>query len=77
MEIDDKIRDEKLQFDIYREAAKISTLSSEKIDKYFTGKEILHFDQRRVIEQPKFSYSPSGNALENKPKQLMIKEKNE
>ena len=34
MAIDDKIRDEKLQFDINREAAKISALSSGKINKY-------------------------------------------
>ena len=40
MAINDKIRDEKLQYDINREAAKISILSSGKIDKYeyFTGK---------------------------------------
>ena len=31
---DDKIKDEKLQHDISREAAKISALSSGKIDKY-------------------------------------------
>ena len=68
MEIDDKIRDEKPQFDIYKEATKISALSSKKIDKYFAGKEILHFDQRRVIEQAKFNCSPSVNALENKKK---------
>ena len=34
MTIDDKIRDEKLQYDINRKAAKISALSSGKIDKY-------------------------------------------
>ena len=34
MTIDDKIKDEKLQHDISREAAKISALSSGKIDKY-------------------------------------------
>ena len=34
MIIDDKIRDEKLQYDINREAAKISALTPEKIDKY-------------------------------------------
>ena len=34
MKIDDKIRDEKLQYDINRDAAKISPLSSGKIDKY-------------------------------------------
>ena len=42
--IDDQIRDEKLQYDINREAAKISAFSSGKIDKYehLTGEEILH-----------------------------------
>ena len=34
MTIDDKIRVEKLQFDIYRKAGKISTLSSGKSDEY-------------------------------------------
>ena len=34
MIIDDTIKDEKLQHDINREAAKISALSSGKIDKY-------------------------------------------
>ena len=34
MTIHDKIRDEKLQYDTNREAAKISALSSGKIDKY-------------------------------------------
>ena len=49
--IGDKIRDEKLKYSINREAAKISALSSRKIDKceYLTGEEILLPDQRRVI----------------------------
>ena len=34
MTIDDKIKDEKLQYDINREAAKISVLLSGKIDKF-------------------------------------------
>ena len=34
MTIEDQIRDDKLQYDINREAAKISALSSGKIDKY-------------------------------------------
>ena len=53
MTIDDKIRDEKLQYDINREAAKISALSSGKIDKYkfLLVEEILRPHQRRVIEQ--------------------------
>ena len=53
MTIDDQIRDEKLQDDINREAAKISALSSRKIDKYelLTGEEVLPPYQRRVIEK--------------------------
>ena len=45
--IDDQIRDEKLQYDINREAAKISTLSSGKIDKYeyLTCDEVLPSNQ--------------------------------
>ena len=51
----DKIRDEKLQYDINKEAAKISALSSGKIDKYeyLTGEEILPSSQRQIIEQAK------------------------
>ena len=47
MTIEDQIRDEKLHYDINREAAKISALSSGKIDKheYLTGKEILPSNQ--------------------------------
>ena len=52
MAIDDKIRDEKLQFDINREAAKISALSSGKVDKYeeLTFGEILPSNQRQIKE---------------------------
>ena len=66
MTISDKIRDEKLLYDINREAAKISPLSSGKIDKYeyLTGEKILPPDQSKVIEQPKLTNSPSGKALE-------------
>ena len=48
MTIDDKIREEKLQYDINRAAAKISVLSSGKVEKYeyLTGAEILRFNQR-------------------------------
>ena len=66
MTIDNKIRDEKLQYDINREAAKISALSSGKVDKYehLTGEEILPYNQRQIIEQAKFAYSPLGKAFE-------------
>ena len=76
MTIDDKIRDEKLQCDINREAAKISALTFGKIDKYeyLTGEEILPFDKKRVIEQAKFAYSLLRKALQKQKKQLEIKE---
>ena len=66
MTINDQIRDEKLQYDINREAAKISALSSGKIDKYeyLTGEEILPSNQQQIIEQAKFTYSPLGKAFE-------------
>ena len=53
MVIVDKIRDEKLQYDINREPAKILAWSSAKIYEYefLTGKETLPFDQSRIIEQ--------------------------
>ena len=59
MKIDDKFRDEELQYDINRKVAKISALSSGIIDKYefLTGEEILPHDQRRVKEQAKLAYS--------------------
>ena len=59
MTIDDKIRDKKLQYNVGREAAKISTLLSGKIDKYeyLTGDEILPSNQRQIIEKVKFAYS--------------------
>ena len=68
MIIDDQIRIEKLQYDINREAAKISALSFGKIVKYeyLTGEEILLSNQQQIIEQAKFAYSPIGKAFENK-----------
>ena len=72
MMIDDKIRAEKLQYDINREAARVSALSTGKIDKheYLTGEEILPSDQRRVIEQAKFTYSPLRKAFEKQMKTI-------
>ena len=65
MTIEDQIKDEKLQYDIDREAAKISALSSGKIDKYeyLTGEEILPSNQQQIIQRAKFAYSPLGKAI--------------
>ena len=57
---------------ILTEAAKISALSSGKIDYYefLTVEEILPFDQSRIIEQAKFTYSPLGKAFEKQTKMV-------
>ena len=57
---------------IDREATKIPSLSSEKIDKYeyLTGEEILPSNQRQIIEQAKFTYSPLGKASEKQTKTI-------
>ena len=72
MTIDDKIKDERLQYDINREAAKISALLSGKTDKYeyLTGEEILPSNQSRIIEQAKFTYSPLSKAFEKQIKTI-------
>ena len=72
MTIDDKIKDEKLQYNINWNAAIISALSSGKIDKYkyLTGEEILSPDQSRIIEQAKFTYSPLCKAFEKQIKTI-------
>ena len=72
MTINDQIKDEKLQYDIDREAAKISALSSGKMKKYeyLTGVEILPSNQKQIIEQPKFAYPPLGKAFEKQTKAI-------
>ena len=60
MTIDDHIEDEKLQYDINREAGNISALSSGKNYKYeyLTGEEVLPSNQKQIIEQAEFTSSP-------------------
>ena len=72
MTINDQIRDEKLPFDINREAAKISALSSGKIHEYeyLIGKDILPSNQQQLIEQAKFTYSLLGKVFEKQIKTI-------
>ena len=65
MTIDDKIRDGKLQYNIKKEAAEVSVLSSGKIDKYkyLADEEILPFNKRQRIQQAKLAYSSLGKAF--------------
>ena len=70
MTINDQISDDKIQYDINREAAKISAWSSGKIRKYeyLTGEDIFPSNQQQIIEQAKFPYSPLGKAFEKQIK---------
>ena len=65
MTVNDQIEDEKLQYDIARQAAKMLALSSGNINEceYLTGEEILPSNQKQVIEQSKFTYSPLGEVF--------------
>ena len=68
MTINDQIKDDKLQFDINEEAAKISALSLAKIGKYeyLTGEEILPSNSKQIIEPAKFK--GKGKIFEKKIK---------
>ena len=72
MTIDDQMRAEKLQYDINREAAKLSALSSKKLNRYeyLTGEEILLSNQKQLIEQAKFTYTPLEKAFEKQIKTI-------
>ena len=77
MTINDQIKDEKLQYNINREAAKIYTLSSGKLHKYeyLTDEDILPSTQQQIIEQTKFTYSPLGKAFDKQIKTIKDKGK--
>ena len=64
MTIDDKIIDEKMQYDINR--AKVSALSLKLIN----INNILPLDQNRIIEQAKFTFSPLGKVFEKQIKTI-------
>ena len=72
MTINNQIRDEKLRYDVNREATKISALSSGKIRKYeyLTGEDILPSNLQQIIEQAKFTNSPLGKAFDKQIKTI-------
>ena len=79
MTTNDRIREEKLQYDINREVAKISALSSGKIHKYeyHTCEDMLLFNQQQIIKQAKFTYSPLGKSFEKQIKTIEDQGKNQ
>ena len=66
--INNQNSDEKRQYDINREAAKISAFSSGKIHEheYLTGEDTLPFNQQQIIEQANFTYLLWEKLLRNK-----------
>ena len=66
MTINDHIRDEKLQYDINTEAAKISR-NIYKYE-YLTGEDLLSSKEQQIIEQAKFIYFPLGKTFEKQIK---------
>ena len=78
-----KIKQNESQYDLDREAAKISTLSSNNLDKYelLTGEDLNL--KPSTVEQAKFEYSPLGrifnkalNKYEDKKEGLLKRLKN-
>ena len=72
MIINDQIRNKKLLYDLNREAAKISALSSSRIQKYeyLTDEDILPSNRQQIIKQAKFTYSPLAKAFEKQIKTI-------
>ena len=67
--LDDKIKANQAQYDLRREEAKISALSSKDLlekYKYLTGEDLGH--KPSVFEKTKFEYSPLGAVLANNVK---------
>ena len=64
--IDEKFKASQVQYDLDREAAKMSALSSKELDKYeyLTGKDLEH--KPSVIEQVKQEHHPLGKTLSGK-----------
>ena len=61
--LDDKIKANKAQYDLDREAAKISALSSSELEKYeyLTGEDLGY--KPNLIQKAKFEYSPLGRVF--------------
>ena len=64
--LENKIRSNKAQYDLDREAAKISALSSKDLEKneYSIGEDLG--DKPSVVEKARFGYSPLGEAFNKK-----------
>ena len=73
-DLDNKIRQNRADYDLYRKNAKISALSSGKLDKYkyLTGEDLGY--RPDPVQKAKFEYSPLGQVFN---KELTTDEKSE
>ena len=64
--LDDKIKQNKANYDLYRKNAEISALSSDKLDKYeyLTDQDLGY--RPDPVQKAKFEYSPLGQVFYNK-----------
>ena len=72
--LDDKIKKNQAQYDLGRETAKISALSSKDLlekYEYLTGEDLGH--RPSVLEKTKFEYSPLGMSLSKSFKKDNVK----
>ena len=72
--LDDKIKANQAQYNLGREAAKMSALSSKNLSekyKYLTGEDLGH--RPSVLEKTKFEYSPLGMSLSKSFKKDNVK----
>ena len=72
--LDNKIKANQAQYDLGREAAKISALSSKDLlekYEYLTGEDLGH--RPSVLEKTKFEYSPLGMSLSKSFKKDNVK----
>ena len=62
--LDDKIKANNAQYDLDREAAKISALSSDELEKYeyLAGKDLGY--KPDVVQKAKLEYSPLGKVFD-------------
>ena len=61
--LDNKIKQNQADYDLYRQNAKISALSSGKLDKYeyLTGEDLGY--KPDAVQRAKFEYSPLGQVF--------------
>ena len=75
MTIEDRIRDKKYNMILIEKLQKYQPYHQAKL--IIMSEEILRFNQKQIIEQPKFTCCPLGNAFEKQTKTIEDQGKNQ